>query len=304
METVAADYVPRGVRFFYIYKALAHPEANGYIQPFTLEERLLHVQEAKRTLGSDIEWICDNMDNDLKQALGGAPNSEFIIDPTGKVIRARGWSNAADLRLDLENLIGKVDPPTTIADLNFKPSPPNRSVQRGIVPRVRVGGTMRAVQVVPRPSDEPYYVKLRAEVDDAFLADGLGMAYLGFHLDPLHHVHWNNLADPLQFRIQCPPGITLGPLRGRGPEVQVEADADPREFLVGVEWDATILPADRLASSPVVIEVDYYACHDELGWCKPVRQQYELRLVMDRNGGSVRGRGKIGGGGSSRFRRR
>ena len=86
--------------------------------------------------------------------------------------------------------------------------------------------------------------------------------------------------------------------------MQVEADADPREFLVGVEWDATILPVDRLASSPVVIEVDYYACHAELGWCKPVRQQYELRLVMDRNGGSVRGRGKIGGGGSSRFRRR
>ena len=48
----------------------------------------MHVAEAKRTLGSSIEWLCDNMQNEFKQALGGAPNSQFVIDPEGKIISA------------------------------------------------------------------------------------------------------------------------------------------------------------------------------------------------------------------------
>ena len=72
METVERDYSPRGVKFFYIYKALAHPEQNGYITPFTLKERLMHVAEAKEKLKSRFTWLCDSMTNDLKHALGDA----------------------------------------------------------------------------------------------------------------------------------------------------------------------------------------------------------------------------------------
>ncbi|HRX83268.1 MAG TPA: hypothetical protein P5307_29585, partial [Pirellulaceae bacterium] len=124
METVHHDYAPKGVKFYYIYKALAHPETNGYIAPFTLEERLLHVKEAERTLGSEIPWICDTMENDLKHGLGDAPNSEFIIDPDGKVAVRRSWSKPSDLRSDLEKLVGAVDKPTTVADLNMKKAEP------------------------------------------------------------------------------------------------------------------------------------------------------------------------------------
>ena len=99
METVAVDYRKKGVGFYYIYKALAHPEHNGYVQPFNLQERLLHVAEAKRTLGSSIEWICDNMQNEFKQALGGAPNSQFVIDPDGKIISASSAHNLSQSML-------------------------------------------------------------------------------------------------------------------------------------------------------------------------------------------------------------
>jgi len=58
------------VRFYYIYKALSHPELKGYINPFTLEERFMHVKEARRTLGSEIPWIVDRMDNAIRHALG------------------------------------------------------------------------------------------------------------------------------------------------------------------------------------------------------------------------------------------
>ncbi len=57
LETVERDYAPQGVRFYYVYKALAHPEYNGYVAPYTLEDRLMHVAEAERTLGSRIPWL-------------------------------------------------------------------------------------------------------------------------------------------------------------------------------------------------------------------------------------------------------
>ena len=83
METIERDYSPKGVQFYYIYKSLAHPEYNNYIAPFTLEERLLHVREAQRTLGSRIPWLSDGMSNDLSKSLGGAPNAELPCAPRG-----------------------------------------------------------------------------------------------------------------------------------------------------------------------------------------------------------------------------
>ena len=104
------DYGPKGVKFFFIYKTLAHPELAGdYVQPFTLDERLAHARQAEKQLGATIPWLVDAMDNRLKHALGDRPNSEFIIDPKGKVVRKRAWSHPAQVRKDLEELVGKVD---------------------------------------------------------------------------------------------------------------------------------------------------------------------------------------------------
>ena len=58
------DYAPKGVKFYYIYKALAHPENDGYVRPVSLQERLLHIKEAKRTLGSEITWLADSISNE------------------------------------------------------------------------------------------------------------------------------------------------------------------------------------------------------------------------------------------------
>ena len=42
------DYGPKGVKFFFVYKTLAHPElAGNYVQPFTLEERLAHARQGQ-----------------------------------------------------------------------------------------------------------------------------------------------------------------------------------------------------------------------------------------------------------------
>lgn len=293
METIQRDYAPKGVKFYYIYKALAHPETNGYVSPVTLQERLMHVAEARKKLGTRFEWICDSMTNDLKHALGDAPNSEFLIDPQGRILVARAWSSPSKLRGDLAERLGDVEPRTTLADIGMKPLAPPATAPKGVVPRVELPGQMSPVIVsTPRtltlPGAEPYYVKLRAEVDAGYSRGGAGTLYLGFFLDPLYQVHWNNKVAPIEFEIKAPSGVTVTPTKGAGPQVASATDADPREFLLRV---------DGRSREPLLVTVRYFACDDAETFCKAVTQHYEVTLQRDRDGGSRRA-----GRGNARFR--
>jgi hypothetical protein len=308
LETVDRDFAPQGVKFFYIYKALAHPETNGYITPFTLEERLMHVAEAKKKLGSRIIWLCDTMSNDAKHTLGDAPNSEFLIGPDGTVLQARRWSRPDELRVDLEKLLGKIDRPTTIADLDMQPLAPPKTAPRGVVPRLKMPGQVTALRVevagglglagLSLPGGlaadaglaDPLYVKLRAEADSQLLRGDAGKLYLGLFLDPLYEVHWNNAVAPVTYEIEAPPGVDVTPAKGSGPEVEETADADPREFLLEVSGRS---------DQPIQVTVKYFACDDAETFCKPVTQTYAVFLERDRDGGSRRG-GDRGQGASGR----
>ncbi|MEO2015772.1 MAG: hypothetical protein ABGZ53_15530 [Fuerstiella sp.] len=255
----------------------------------------MHVAEAKEKLGTRINWICDSMDNVLKHALGDRPNSEFIFDPDGNLVVARQWSSPSDLRADLEDLVGAVRRETTIADLNMKPLAPPKTAATGIVPRVTLPGQMMPVLTEPviDESGEPFYVKLRAEVDGDFFRTGHGQLYLGFFLDPLYKVHWNNRAMPVVFEVESTTGIIVADDSGEGPDVEVDADADPREFLLDLCADAAA--ENRRGPHEIVINVRYFACDDAETFCKPVSQTYRITLERDRDGGSRRTAGSRGG---------
>jgi hypothetical protein len=295
LEAVYQDYAPKGVDFYYIYKALAHPELDGYVTPYTLKERLDHVKEAKRRLGSKIPWICDNMANDLKHALGNASNSEFIVDPDGRIMQRRMWSSPDGLRRDLEMLIGPVEKPTLPSEVNIESEPPPKGVAKGVVPRVERPAGAQPLKIEPNltMSDAPYYAKLRAEIERGFQESGKGKLYLRFQLDPLYRVHWNNKVKPIRFEVETPDGINVSPDSGEGPEVEADADADPREFLLDVTIDGS--------KGPFKLKVYYFACDDDQTFCVPVTQEYAIRLETDPDGGWVMGggggrRGRWGGG--------
>lgn len=237
------------------------------------------------------------MHNDVKHALGNAPNSEFVVGPDLKVLSKRLWSNSAELRKDLEKLVGKVDKPTRIADLKLKRLPPPKAAASGIVKRIKVPRELRAVKISPvvKKGGQPFYAKLRAEAEPGLLREGKGKLYLGFHLDPIYSVHWNNLARPIKVTLQPPQGTTLSKATLEGPQVKEAADVDPREFLVDVE------AKDRTA--PLKLSVLYYACNDGGGWCKLVRQEYTVHLEADPDGGWARGR-RPGGRGKRAGRKR
>ncbi len=258
------------------------------MQPLTLDERLLHLREAQRKLDTRWTWICDGMDNALKHAFGDRPNGEYIIDPEGIFVRSREWSSEEKLREDLVALVGPVEKVTTITDLGrgetivaAKPA-----VAQGLVPRVPLPEGAQAVRVMAEESDHPYYVKLRAEATPGLLRSGSGTLHLGFHLDPIHHVHWNNLAKPLAFTF-ADSESKIEPSNGVAPRIEAEADADPREFLVEI---TAAKPGDT-----VRLTVNYFACSDTEGWCKAVTQEFRITLTPDRDAGKVRAVNTRGG---------
>ena len=289
METIERDYTPQGVQFYYLYKQLAHPELDHYVDPYTLEERLMHVAQAEKQLGSRIPWLADAMTNELKHALGDMPNSEFIIDPDGRILERRAWSDPTALREDLERLIGPVENSTQLSDLDLPSQPPVATVAKGIVPRVTPPGRMMTLTVAPdlEGTQFPFYTKLRADVDRDFLRNGEGTLLLGFHIDPLYHMHWNNLAPPLTYEVTVPDGVTVSPASGTFAEIDTPADADPREFLVDIGTDDPAKSFD--------LSVTYYACDDDNTFCIPVTQRYTVSLQIDPDAGRVFGAGRGGG---------
>lgn len=93
--------------FYFVYKNLAHgtdPNIN-LPEPKTLEERLDHIVRVKKLTNTSVTWLADTMSNDLSRALGGRPNSEFIIDQNGTIVGLRDWSKPELLRQDLERLL-------------------------------------------------------------------------------------------------------------------------------------------------------------------------------------------------------
>ncbi|MCP5119954.1 MAG: hypothetical protein GY953_54850 [bacterium] len=241
----------------------------------------MHVAEAQRTLGSEITWICDTMDNELKHAIGNAPNSEYVLNREAKIARMRDWSNPAELRKDLEELVGPVATPTKVADLDLKVVEPPKHAPTGIVPKLQVLG-YKALKAEPQleKSKAPFYVKLRAEAEKSFFEKGRGKVYLGFHLDPLYGVHWNNTVVPVEFEFFPPEGTIISPRKAQGPMVTEESDADPREFLLLVDRGES--------AEPVRMSFRYFACTEKM--CIPVTQEYLINWEADLDAGDPPGR--------------
>lgn len=296
VEAVYQDYKGReDVQFFYLYKTLAHPEYHGYVQAASIEERLQHIREAKRVLDTSLPWLSDRMDNAVRHTLGFGPNTQLLISPNGTIMHTLGWSDGEVLRKELIKYVGDTDTHTQISDLVIRKQTPavaQKDYGKTNLKSPEFDETLVPLQFsVVGESKHPLYVKPRFEAVPSVLQRGRGDMYLGFHLDPIHGVHWNNLAAPLQFELDLPEGVYATPKRAQAPEVAVDADADPREFVVEI---TSAQPGAKFD-----ITVRYFACSDEEGWCIPVTQTYEVALLADPDGGGTMGRSFDRGGGQT-----
>ena len=286
------DYRNKNVNFYYVYSNVQHPELNSYVAPHNIKEKLMHIAEFRKLSQSEMPWLADTMNVDLKQALGAAPNGEYVFDENGKLIRKRFWSDPNTLRRDLEELVGKVDKITRVEDLKtrFKVEP--RKIASGIVKPVKMPRGLAPLVVEPLADQKkktPYYVKLRAEVSQKLLprsADnkhrpGSGKLFLGFYLDPIYKVHWNNKMSPIVIKIKQDGNVVLDRYEMAGPKLKEPADIDPRQFMLTMETDEK-----TDFKKPLEIMVAYAACDDAETFCLPVKQKFIVKLKRDKFGGT------------------
>ncbi len=281
IEALERDYSDKGIQFLYLYRILSHPERNDYIQPFTIEERLMHVAEAKNLLRVKIPFIADNMDNSIRLTWGNIPNPAFILDSEGRVVYMAAWADPELVRPELVNLVGPVNKPTTVADLDIKKDYKfNLEPGDVTVPLIVTPDTMYPLKLTPQPSDHPFFAKLRAEVEPQVLEGQPGKLYLGFRMDAMYPVGWNNLAEPVEVRVDTSAGVTVTPNLVYGPDPNVVKDKSPREFLLD------IAPGQDHNKS-FSVTINYYACDDADVWCIPINQQYFVQLEFNPTGGKV-----------------
>ena len=263
---------------------MTHPGTNGFVEPATLAERLRHIEIARERLGTTIPFVCDSMDDDIRHALRVAPNAEFVVDAEGTILRKRFWHDPAELRGYLEGLVGPVENPTTVADLGSGWTAPEPKIRHGVVPALqgtRIGRAVPTRPVVdPTPDAPPVFVKLVAEASGALVKEGSGTLYLGFNLDPLYEMHWNNPAGALTYRIEAPDVEGFEALSGSAPRFDHDYDVDPREFLVEVKAP----PGARL-----VVSAGYSICDDAGTVCVDREQEFDVTLEWDPVGGSRAG---------------
>ena len=288
VEAAARDYADRGVQFYYVYKTLAHPENHGYVEPLTLDERLKHIEDAQSVLGTEVTWLCDTLKNEVKHALGNAPNSAFVLDKAGVIVHMQSWFDEEELRTTLDDRVGAPEQRTSHEALRL---PEVQRVGGGerVLPRLQVPSNLVAVHVRPQPPLEDHYAKLRAEVTPEVLSSGSGKLYLAFHLDPVLDVHWNNLTEPLRVTLAASEGMIVSPATKVAPRVDVDTDTTPREFLIDLR--------NTKAGSTITVDVHYFACSDSAGWCREMKQRYIVSLERDDDMGRVIGRRSMPGGG-------
>ncbi|MDF7806728.1 DUF1566 domain-containing protein [Pontiellaceae bacterium B12219] len=301
IEAVAADYRSKGVQFYFLYQSLTHPENWGFVQPTSIQERFAQVEYAKELLQTSIPWLTDTMDNEMKQHFAMTPNAQFIFNRDGKIVYCDSWGRGSSLRESLKKLVGPSDTITTVADLNLsqfgshKSTTANRLLEPKLldgvaVPlRVAAGGEEADINDIQSPDygESNRYVKLRPEADQQLIQTGTGQLYLGFRQDPVLGAAWNNLAAPPRYRITA-NGVKVTPAMAEAPELSVESDTEPREFIVDVKnWKT---------GKPIKVEIQYFACNKEKGWCEAVEQEFTVWLEEDETAGKVSGQSHFPGG--------
>ncbi|MDP4624767.1 MAG: EF-hand domain-containing protein [Akkermansiaceae bacterium] len=276
IEAANADFSELGVQFFYFYKSLRHPELNGYIDAQNISERLLQLAEARKLLGTKVPWIADTIEDSMRIALGANSQSVYLISPEGEILYASGNIKRDELRAALTKAVGNPPTETKISDLNLptieRPAPLVNKATKLTVERPE-GLTILAV--TPSKPDETYLVKLRAEADDNLLKTGTGRLFLGFYPDPIHDAHWNNLTEPMHFKLTLPEGVTATPSKATAEKGEGDSDTKPRQFWIDITSDT---PAKELT-----LNLDYFGCTADV--CMALSHEYTI-LLQDENRGA------------------
>jgi hypothetical protein len=98
------------VTFVILYQREAHPNQMDFQdidQPVTMEERLALASRCKPELGLDRLIVVDKMDNAVREAYGGLPNSVYIVKKGGEIVLKEAWGKADGWPVVLDKLLAE-----------------------------------------------------------------------------------------------------------------------------------------------------------------------------------------------------
>jgi hypothetical protein len=291
IEAAYTDYKGKGVQFFYFYKSLRHPELDGYVQAQNISERLLQLAEVRKKLGTKVPWIVDTMEDDIRIGLRSGSWSVYLISPEGEIVYGSGRIDRMGLRNALSKAVGVSATQTSTSDLDL----PNIGRPARLINEDSEWGVTRPdglsiLTIVPTKPEETYYVKLRAEADDALLNTGTGRLFLGFYPDPIHDAHWNNLTPPMKYNLILPDGVTATPAEASAKKFSGDSDSNPRQFWVDISSDKPF--------KEIELTLDYYGCTSEI--CLPLTHEYIIKMENENRGSRTFGMNKGRAGNSRR----
>ena len=97
------------MQFIVLYQREAHPNQMDFQdidQPVEMEERLELASRCRSELGLGRTIVVDKMDNGVREAYGGLPNSAYIIKPGGEIVFKEPWAKADGWLTILDELLG------------------------------------------------------------------------------------------------------------------------------------------------------------------------------------------------------
>ncbi|MFO7767640.1 MAG: hypothetical protein R6W82_01580 [bacterium] len=106
VESLKAEYGD-DVHFVILYQREAHPNQLMFKeidQPTTMEQRRELARRSRSDLDITTIIAIDEMDDAVRKAYGGAPNSAFIIDTSGRIVYRKDWAIPDEWRPVLERL--------------------------------------------------------------------------------------------------------------------------------------------------------------------------------------------------------
>ena len=92
-----------------MYQREAHPNQMSFQeidQPVEMEERQALAARCRTELGVDRTIVVDKMDNAVREAYGGLPNSVYIIDKGGEIVFKEPWSKGDKWYEVLDRILG------------------------------------------------------------------------------------------------------------------------------------------------------------------------------------------------------
>ncbi|MBF6590230.1 MAG: hypothetical protein IVW57_06815 [Ktedonobacterales bacterium] len=103
METLAADFAPRGFTSLFLYTREAHP---GEILPHhaSFAEKLAMARRFRDEQGVGRRILVDGLDGAVHRAYGTLPNMTWIILRGGTLAYKAAWTAAADVRDAMEGV--------------------------------------------------------------------------------------------------------------------------------------------------------------------------------------------------------